>query len=163
MAKWTLSQDHFPGKLCAMATATASANSVGDRRLGAVRAGLGLLALGQGIAAVWALADPRSFYGDFPTKGQHWVSSFAPYNEHLVRDYGAAFLALCVLALIAAWLADRRLMVVALIVWVVGAVPHLVFHAVHAGTTGALSLATLAVNVAFPLVLLALVPKEIRR
>jgi hypothetical protein len=146
----------------ATATTTAAANGVGDRRLGAVRAGLGLLAFGQGIAAVWALADPRSFYGDFPTKGQHWVSSFAPYNEHLVRDYGAAFLAICVLALIAAWLADRRLIVVALVVWIVAAVPHLVFHAVHGAATGALSLATLAVNVAFPLVLLVLVPKETR-
>ena len=127
-----------------------------------VRAGLALLGVGQGSAAVWALAAPHSFYGDFPSKGQHWVSSFAPYNEHLIRDYGASFLAIAVLALLAAWLADRRLIIVALVVWLVAAVPHLVFHAAHEHTTGGASLATLAVNVAVPLVLLVLVPKENR-
>src|SRR4051812_36758403 len=142
-----------------MATATATA-AASDRRLGIARAGLILLGVGQGIAAVWALAAPHSFYGDFPAKGQHWVSAFAPYNEHLVRDYGAAFLAISVLAVIAGWLADRRMMIVALVVWLIAAVPHLVFHASHAGRTGGLSLATLAVNVALPVVLLALVLKE---
>src|SRR5436305_8891748 len=130
-----------------MATATAAPTTTpADRRFGAVQAGLVFLGLGQGIAAVWALAAPRSFYGDFPARGQHWVSAFAPYNEHLVRDYGAAFLAITALAAIAAWIGDRRLMIVALVVWLIAAVPHLVFHAAHAHTTGGLSLATLAVN-----------------
>ena len=128
----------------------------------AVRVGLVLLGLGQGSGAVWALADPRGFYGDFPTKGQHWVSSFAPYNEHLIRDYGSAFLAISALVLIAAWLGDRRTAIVALVVYTIAAVPHLVFHAAHADTTGAASLATLAVNVAFPLVLLSIAVKEAR-
>jgi len=127
-----------------------------------VRAGLVLLGLGQGSGAVWALIDPRSFYGDFPTKGQHWVSAFAPYNEHLIRDYGASFLAISALVLIAGWLADRRTMIVALVVYLIAAVPHLAFHAAHASTTGSLSLATLAVNVAFPLVLLLIAVKEAR-
>jgi hypothetical protein len=142
-----------------MATMTAAA-SPASSRLVAVRVGLLLLGLGQGSGAVWALAGPRSFYGDFPTKGQHWVSSFAPFNEHLIRDYGASFLAISALVLIAAWLADRRTMIVALVVYLVAAVPHLVFHAAHASTTGSLSLATLAVNVAFPLVLLFAAMKE---
>src|SRR5436305_13051227 len=128
-----------------MATMTATATA-GDRRLGIARVGLVLLGVGQGIAAVWALAAPHSFYSDFPAAGQHWVSAFAPYNEHLVRDYGAAFLAIVALAAIAAWIGERTLMVVALVVWLIAAVPHLAFHAAHAHTTGGLSLATLAVN-----------------
>ena len=149
-----------------MATMTAAAPPASSR-LTAVRVGLLLLGLGQGSGAVWALAAPRSFYGDFPTKGQHWVASFAPYNEHLVRDYGASFLALAVLALIAAWLADRRLMQATLIVWTIAAVPHLVFHVAHAdepaGAEGALSLLTLGLNAVLPVVLLFLIPKEAPR
>jgi hypothetical protein len=131
----------------------------------AVRIGLVVLGLGQGGAAVLALLAPRTFFDDFPVRGAHWVSAFAPYNEHLVRDYGAAFLAISVLALTAAWLAERRLAAVALVVWLVAAVPHLVFHLAHAdepaGTKGAASLITLGLNVVLPLVLLFLVRKEI--
>jgi hypothetical protein len=129
-----------------------------------VRAGLVLLALGQGGAALLALFAPRMFFDDFPVAGAHWVSAFAPYNEHLIRDYGASFLALAVLAGIAAWLADRRLIVVTLVVWLIAAVPHAIFHVEHAGEpsgfSGGASLVTLAVNVLVPLVLLFLVSKE---
>src|SRR3954465_5381173 len=103
-----------------------------ERRLAIIRANLVLLGLGQGFPPVWALTAPPSFYDDFPVAGAHWVSALPPFNEHLVRDYGASFLALAVLALIAAWLADRRLMRVALVVWTVAAVPHLIFHLAHA-------------------------------
>ena len=129
-----------------------------------VRAGLLVLALGQGGAALFALFAPRSFYDDFPVSGADWVSALPPFNEHLVRDYGASFLALAALALAAAWLADRRLVIVTSVVWLISAVPHLVFHIAHAdepgGGSGAASLATLALNVALPLVLLFLVRKE---
>jgi hypothetical protein len=124
------------------------------------RIGLLLLALGQGFAAVWALAAPRGFYGDFPGGGQHWVAALPPYNEHLVRDYGAAFLALSVLALAAAAIAERTLVRVTLAVWVVAALPHLVFHLAHASNGGTGSLVSLGLNAAVPLVLIPLVPKE---
>jgi hypothetical protein len=137
-----------------------------DRRWTTIRAGLAVLGLGQGAAALLALAAPRTFFDDFPVRGAHWVSSFAPYNEHLVRDYGASFAAIAALALIAAWVAERRLVRIALVVWLVAAVPHFVFHLAHAdmpsGFSGAASLATLAFNIVAPLVLLALVPKENR-
>ena len=146
-----------------MASLTAPAPHV-DRHWTAVRAGLALLGAGQAAAAVEALAAPRSFYGDFPVSGAHWVAAFAPYNEHLIRDYGASFLAISALALAAAWFGERRLVRVALAVWLVAAVPHLIFHAAHAdtpgGTSGALSLATLALDVVLPLALFVLVPKE---
>lgn len=135
-----------------------------DRRRLAVRLGLALLGAGQGATALFALLAPRSFYTDFPVPGAHWVSAAGAYDEHLIRDYGAAFLALSVLALAAAWIAERRLVQVALAVWIVAALPHLIFHVAHAGepggASGAASLATLALNALLPLLLLILAPKE---
>lgn len=129
-----------------------------------VRLGLLALGLGQGGVALWALLAPRSFFGDFPMRSADWVDAFLPYNEHLVRDYGASFLALSVLALAAAWVAERRLVVVALAVWLVSAVPHFAFHLANAGeppgSKGVSSLITLGFNIALPLVLLHLVRKE---
>lgn len=131
-----------------------------------VRAGLVILGLGQGSSALFALLAPRSFYDDFPVAGADWVSSLPPFNEHLVRDYGASFLALALLALAAAWFAERRLVVVALGVWLVSAVPHLAFHLAHSdrpgGPAGTLALATLVLNALLPVVLLFLVRKEPR-
>ena len=132
--------------------------------MAAARAGLVLLGLGQGSTALFALFAPRSFFSDFPVSGAHWVAALPPYNEHLVRDYGSSFLGIAVLALIAAWLADRRVMRVALVVWVVAAVPHLIFHLAHAGDpgggNGVAELVTLGLNALLPLFLLLLIPKE---
>ena len=132
----------------------------------AARAILVLLGVGQGSAALFALFAPRSFFDDFPVGGADWVSSLPPYNEHLIRDYGASFLAIAALALIAAWIADRRLMQVALVVWVIAAVPHLVFHLAHSdapgGGSGVADLVTLGLNAVLPLCLLFLIPKEAR-
>ena len=131
-----------------------------------VRAGLAILGLGQGSAALFALLAPRSFFDDFPTPGADWVDALPPFNEHLVRDYGASFLALALLALAAAWLAERRLVLVTLCVWLVSAVPHLAFHLANSdrpgGLEGTLSLVTLTFNALLPLVLLYLVRKEPR-
>lgn len=151
---------------CVAMAVAAAPRAAADRRIAGVRAGLALLGLGQGATAALALLAPRTFFADFPASGADWVSAFPPFNEHLVRDYGSSYLALAALALVAAWRAERRLMRVALGVWLVAAVPHLAFHAAHAGRPdgagGAASLATLALNVALPLFLLILVPKEDR-
>lgn len=129
-----------------------------------MRIGLLVLGAGQGLGALWALFAPRSFFGDFPTRNADWVDALAPYNEHLVRDYGASFVALSVLALAAAWRADRLLVSVALWVWLISAVPHFVFHLANAGEPsgfkGVTSLMALGFNVVLPLVLLYLARKE---
>jgi hypothetical protein len=130
-----------------------------------VRLGLANLGVVQGLIALWALFAPRSFFGDFPVRRADWVDALPPFNEHLVRDYGASFLALSVFAIAAAWIGERRIVVVALVVWLVSAVPHFAFHLAHSdapdGLSGVVSLVTLGINVAFPLVLLFLVRKEI--
>lgn len=61
-------------------------------------------------------------------RGSDWVSTPGPYNEHLIRDYGALNLALAVLLIAATLLLERRLVQVALLTWLVYATPHFVFH-----------------------------------
>lgn len=95
---------------------------------GRLRGGLLLVAattLGSGL---WALPFPRSFYEDFPFPGRGWISTLGPYNEHLVRDYGALNLALGVLLVAAAVFLERRLLQASLVAWLAYAVPHCVFH-----------------------------------
>jgi hypothetical protein len=95
---------------------------------GLLRGGLLFLAVIPLSGGLWALLVPRAFYEDFPLPGRDWVSTLGPYNEHLVRDYGALNLALAVLLVAAAVLLERRLVQVALLTWLVFATPHFVFH-----------------------------------
>ncbi len=97
----------------------------------AVRAGLAILALLQGVVGVWALLAPASFYASFPLAGHAWVSLLPPYNEHLIRDVGALSLALTVVLAAAAVTAEWLLSAVAIGALAVYAVPHAVFHALH--------------------------------
>ena len=131
-----------------------AAPAPGAARIRLARLLLALLALIQGIAAVWALVLPRAFFDDFPGAGATWVRLLPPYNEHLITDYGASFLALSVLLAIAAWLADVRLLRVASVVWLVAAVPHLVWHLFHLDGFGTAD----AVAQTFTLALTALAP-----
>jgi AhpD family alkylhydroperoxidase len=91
----------------------------------AVMIGLGLV---QTVNGLWALFAPRSFYEDFPPGRGGWVSALPAYNEHLVRDVGGLFLATGVLLLVAAVRLERRLVGVSLVVWLLFAVPHAVYH-----------------------------------
>ena len=47
---------------------------------------------------IYAAFFPRAFYDDFPF-GRRWVAHDGPYNEHLVRDFGAMNLALAAVTL----------------------------------------------------------------
>jgi hypothetical protein len=71
--------------------------------------GLSTLAAMALVPTFWALLLPRLFYDDFPLPSRDWISTLGPYNEHLVRDYGALNLALGVLLVFAAVLLERRL------------------------------------------------------
>jgi hypothetical protein len=95
------------------------------------RIGLWFLALGELAVGAWALVAPQAFYAGFPAPGHHWVSLLPPYNEHLLRDFGALNLALTVVLAAAALRPERRLVVVALLAFLVFSVPHAVFHAFH--------------------------------
>lgn len=89
-----------------------------------------LLALGipQALIGVWALLAPRSFYDDFPVGTDGWVNQLGPFDEHLVTDVGSLFVAIGVLAVLAAISLRRRLVTGAMVAWLLYAVPHFVWH-----------------------------------
>jgi AhpD family alkylhydroperoxidase len=113
--------------------------------------GLGIV---QTVNGFWALFAPRSFYDDFPPGRGGWVSALPAYNEHLLRDVGGLFLATGVLLLIAAWRLDRGLVGVSLVVWLLFAVPHAVYHVFNLepyGTADAVgNVISLALTVVLP-------------
>jgi hypothetical protein len=142
-----------------------SLSSYGGRRRASrlLRAGLVFLALAAAIPGAWALFAAESFFTDFPGAGFAWVELLPPYNEHLVRDVGAFYLAFAVLLFSAAVIMDGRLTRVALGAWLVAAVPHFIFHLTHLDdfeTTDAIvQSVALGVLVVVPLFLLPLVRK----
>jgi len=110
--------------------ATANAAGVEPALTGRVRLMLWLLALGNLGVGIQAALTPRSFYNDFPL-GRGWVAMDGPYNEHLVRDVGTLNLALVVLMFAALAIGTRPMVRTAMVVWLVNAVPHLVYHLRH--------------------------------
>jgi AhpD family alkylhydroperoxidase len=126
---------------------------------------VGLLALGvpQTAIGLWARIAPHDFYATFPGSGHHWVAQLGAYDAHLVTDVGGGLLALGVLVLVAAVVCEYRLVQVALGVWLVFSVSHLIFHL---ATLEGLSVsdaignvATLGFEVILPIGLLVLVQK----
>ncbi|WP_395575483.1 hypothetical protein [Streptomyces sp. BK79] len=117
-----------------------------------LRAGLGLLAGTQVVPALWILLLPELFW-KWP-----WVSHLPPYNEHLLRDFGGASAALAVVLCSAAAALERRLVITALVAYLVSSVAHLLFHAQHleplSAASGAGFMALLGVAVLLPAALL---------
>jgi hypothetical protein len=130
------------------------------RHRGWIRFGLVYLAVTIGVVAAWILVAPKAFYDTFPGGGTHWVSALPPYNEHLERDFGATGLGLAVLAALAAFWMERRLVQAAAIALFVAGIPHLAYHATTTDrySTGdnIASLTGLAVDVLLPLAILYL-------
>ena len=92
------------------------------------RIGLVLLGVPGLINAVWILAAPRSFYDDFPGFGNPWVSPDGPFNEHLLRDFGAMQLGLVVLTVCALVWFTRPLVAATALAWLAASLPHLAYH-----------------------------------
>jgi hypothetical protein len=111
-------------------TATTGSTSTAAGTL-LTRAGLLILAVQGLLTGAWATVAPRSFYDDFPGFGLSWVSPDGPYNEHLMRDYGALNLALGAVALGAAIWLTRTLVITAAGAWIVSSIPHIVYHALN--------------------------------
>jgi len=97
------------------------------------RVGLVVLGVPGLINAVWILAAPRSFYDDFPGFGNPWVSPDGPFNEHLLRDFGAAELGLVVLTVCALVWLSRPLVLAAALAWLAASLPHFAYHALNGG------------------------------
>jgi hypothetical protein len=102
--------------------------AMADRVIRAALAALAVVGLSSGL---WAEFAPRSFYDDFPGGGRAWVAADGPYNEHLVRDFGALNLALTVVTVVAIVTLGRAVVLAAGLAWIAFSVPHLVYHARH--------------------------------
>ena len=107
---------------------------------GWVRLGLVVvLAVPQLVTGLWAVLARKDFYESFPGVDPRLVSAEPPYNAHLVTDAGAGFLATGLALVVAAVLARRSGVIVALVAYLGFAVPHAVYHAMNPapGLTGA--------------------------
>lgn len=105
-------------------------------------------------AGLQAAFTPTSFFDDFPI-GRAWISPAGEaYNEHLVRDVGALFLAMVI---ITAWTVLRhgptRPVAVA---WLVFGLLHLAFHTRHLDGFGRLDQVGLVASVVIVPVLAAI-------
>jgi hypothetical protein len=104
---------------------------------------IAVLLLPTGLQAAFA---PRSFFDDFPL-GRGWISAGdATYDEHLVRDVGALFLALIVVTFWCAW--RREAMTAVAVAWLVQGVLHLGYHVGHLEGLGGADKAALVVSLA---------------
>jgi hypothetical protein len=104
---------------------------------------IAVLMLPAGLQAAFA---PRSFFDDFPL-GRGWISAGdAAYDEHLVRDVGALFLALIVVTFWCAW--RREAMTAVAVAWLVQGVLHLGYHVGHLEGLGRTDKAALVVSLA---------------
>ena len=97
-----------------------------------VRAVLGVLGAIQLTDGLYALLAPRSFYDDFPL-GRGWVEALPAYNEHLVRDVGALFIATAVVLFAAAIWTERSLVRVACVSFLAFSIPHFIYHVLNLG------------------------------
>ena len=100
-------------------------------RNGILRVALAIFAVVSVELGLWATFAPRSFFDDFPGLGRHWVRVYGPYNEHLMRDFGALNLALAVVTIAALITLGRPLVIAVAIAWLAWGVPHLVYHLRH--------------------------------
>jgi hypothetical protein len=131
-----------------------------ERYGGLTRIGMVSLIFPQAITGAWAFFAPQSFYDSFPGFGRVWIAPIGDYNEHFIADLGIMFLVLCGLLGVAAFYLERRLVRIALSLWLVFAVPHFISHiqlsSVFSTADNLGSVGTLGIAVVVPIVLLVL-------
>jgi hypothetical protein len=77
---------------------------------------------------LWATLAPQSFFNSFPGGGRQWVAVDGPFNEHLVRDFGAMNLAIALVLIVALVVGSRLLVATAAGAYLLFAVPHALYH-----------------------------------
>jgi len=93
-----------------------------------IRTGTAALCVLDLVVGIWALCAPRLFYDYFPGGPFRWIKPFGPYSMHLVADVGGAYLMMAALLALAAFIARREVVRVALLAVLVQAAIHLVWH-----------------------------------
>lgn len=94
---------------------------------------IGLVAIGlpNAAAGLWAVLAPENWYERFPGWDPRLVAAEPPFNAHLSTDGGAGLLASGLVLLIAAWLADRRSVQLAVVAFLAFAIPHTGYHVLN--------------------------------
>lgn len=92
---------------------------------------------------IWAQFFPEQFYGSFPGFGLHWIDIDGPFNEHLVRDVGSAYLGLSAASVVGMLHRGDLPGRVAGVAWGVFGVLHFGYHALHPEGTAFDVIATL--------------------
>src|SRR5262245_21437048 len=96
-----------------------------------VRGRMVVIAVPQLVLGIWAMTAPHHWYENFPGVHPHLISAEPPYNAHLATDTGIGFFATGVGLLLAAALARRSGVYVALVTFLAFALPHALYHALH--------------------------------
>lgn len=91
----------------------------------AVTAALGI------VVGAWAAFWPTSFYDAFPGFGRIWIAIDGPFNDHLIRDVGALYLALAGASVAAIFSRSPDAGRVVGVAWTVFGIPHLAYHLAH--------------------------------
>ena len=99
--------------------------------LARIRAGLLFLALPSLVIGFWIQLAPRAFFDHFPGLGRVWVAVDGPYNEHLLRDFGATNLALALVVLAAVARPTAALVRLAAFASLTWQAPHTLYHLTH--------------------------------
>ncbi|MDO7882549.1 DUF4345 family protein [Salinibacterium soli] len=95
------------------------------------RIALALVAVTGLYVGGWAAILPQSFYDSFPGFGFMWIAIDGPFNEHLIRDVGALYLAIGAIAAYAFFWPSVAATRAAGIAWTVFGIPHLYYHLHH--------------------------------
>jgi hypothetical protein len=101
-----------------------------------MRLGLLFLLLQTLLGGLWITLSPTTFFSEFPGFGRAWVSIDGPYNEHLLRDFGALNLALGVVLMFAVVRPERRVVTAASLAVLAGALPALRVSRTSSGSPG---------------------------
>lgn len=84
-----------------------------------------------GVVGAWSYFWPQQYFDRFPVFLGEWVSKDGPYNEHLVRDHGAMYLALGAASLYGLVRTSQVGCVLLGIAWTVFGVLHFGYHVTH--------------------------------
>ncbi|MEV0890004.1 hypothetical protein [Promicromonospora sp. NPDC050262] len=114
--------------------ATTAPAPAGTRPVGRVQYGsLVATVIIVGFVGAWSYFLPQAYYDHFPSVLGEWVSKDGPYNEHLVRDHGAMYLALGAASLYGLFRPSQAGCRVLGIAWTVFGVLHFAYHVTHLG------------------------------
>lgn len=83
------------------------------------------------VVGTWAYFFPELFYDHFPAVLGEWISQDGPYNEHLIRDHGAQYLALGLASVFGLFWRSQigyRLLGIA---WTAFGILHFLYHVTH--------------------------------